>query len=64
MSRHNPKLLCSDAGQEPRGVLASFEGHFSEVTFGTRLPSKTGRRGSEWSKGKSRRDTLDRAEGI
>ena len=40
-------------------VLASFEAHFSEVTFGTCLPSKTGRRGSEWSKGKSCRDILD-----
>ncbi len=32
-------------------VFASFEVHFSEVTFGTCLPSKTGR-GFLWSKGK------------
>jgi len=40
-------------------VLASFEAHFSEVTFGTCLPSKTGR-GFLWSKGKSCRGILDR----
>jgi len=39
-------------------VLASFEAHFSEVTFGTCVPSKTGR-GFLWSKGKSCRDILD-----
>ena len=43
MSRHNPKLLCSDAGQESRSVLTGFEAHLSEVTFGTCLPLKTER---------------------
>ena len=39
-----------------RSVLASFEAHFSEVTFGTCLSSKTGR-GFLRSKGKSCRDS-------
>ena len=41
-------------------VLSNFEAHFSEVTFGTCLASKTGRRGSEWSKGKLCLGILDR----
>ena len=39
-------------------IFVSFEARFSEVTLGTCVPSKTGRRGSEWSKGKWCRDTL------
>jgi len=39
---------------ETEGALffVSFEARFSEVALGTCVPSKTGRRGSEWSKGK------------
>ena len=40
-------------------VVASFEAHFSEVTFGTCVPSETGR-GFLWSKGKLCRGILDR----
>ena len=39
---------------ETEGALffVSFEARSSEVALGTCVPSKTGRRGSEWSKGK------------
>ncbi len=44
MSRHNPKLLCSDAGQEPRSVLASFEAHLSLSDIGDMLAVEEGKR--------------------